>query len=213
MTRKRITPPWVRTRRRRRAQAALGIFAALVAVAGVALLAYDRNAAIQGHDAVRVIVTAYPSSMGSASTGDSSNRSGEFPDTSLTPGAAVTSDIAVICRQGYATSVRPEGALWRRLKEAAYDRYGLPRGHRSRTDGYGDRHPAYEVDHLVPLELGGSPTDIRNIWPQSIEAAEQKDRVENELHALVCNGRMSLTQAQSAIARDWETAVQAGTIR
>jgi hypothetical protein len=195
------------------AQAALGIFAALVAVAAVALLAYDRNAANQAHDAVRVIVTAYPSSVGGAAAVDSSNRSGDFPDASLTPGAVVTGDIAVICRQGYATSVRPEGALWRRLKEEAYDRYGLPRGHRSRTDGYGIRHPAYEVDHLIPLELGGSPTDIRNIWPQPIEAAVKKDRVENELHDFVCNGRMSLTQAQSAIARDWETAVPAGTIR
>ena len=211
MTRKRITPPWVRTRRRRRVQAALVIFTALVAIAALALLAYDRNAAIQ--DAVRVVVTAHPSSMGSAAAVDSSNRSGDFPDSSLTPGAVVTNDVAVICRQGYATSVRPEGALWKRLKEEAYERYRLPRGHRSRTDGNGVPHPAYEVDHLVPLELGGSPTDIRNIWPQSIEAAEQKDRVENELHDLVCDGRMSLTQAQSAIARNWETAVPAGSIR
>jgi hypothetical protein len=211
MTRKRITPPWVRTRRRRRVQAALVIFTALVAIAALALLAYDRNAAIQ--DAVRVVVTAHPSSMGSAAAVDSSNRSGDFPDSSLTPGAVVTNDVAVICRQGYATSVRPEGALWRHLKEEAYGRYGVPHGHRSKASGYGVRRPAYQVDHLIPLELGGSPTDIRNIWPQPIEAAVKKDRVENELHDLVCDGRMSLTQAQIAIARDWETAVPARTTR
>ena len=129
----------------------------------------------------------------------------------LTPGVVVTRDAAAVCRPGYATSVRPEGALWRRLKDESYDRYGLPRGHRSSIDEHGVRHAAYEVDHLVPLELGGSPTDIRNIWPQPMAAAKQKDEVENELHDLVCSGRMSLSLAQSAIARDWKTAVQGRT--
>ena len=88
----------------------------------------------------------------------------------------------------------------------------MPRGHRSVVDQNNVRHPAYEVDHLVPLELGGDPTDTRNIWPQPIAAAKQKDEVENELHDLVCSGRVSLRQAQSAIAKDWKTAVPTGPI-
>jgi hypothetical protein len=27
---------------------------------------------------------------------------------------------------------------------------------------------AYELDHLIPLELGGS-NDLRNLWPQPFE--------------------------------------------
>ena len=130
-----------------------------------------------------------------------------MPDSTLTPGEAVITDATVVCRPGYATRIRPNGAAWQRLKEEAYDRYGLRRGHRSVVDAYGMRHTAYEIDHLVPLEIGGAPTDIRNIWPQPIAAARQKDRVENELHSLVCSGRISLVAAQTAIARDWKTAV------
>jgi hypothetical protein len=132
---------------------------------------------------------------------------GEFPNADLTPGAVAYSNTAEICRPGYATDVRPNGSEWNRLKDEAYKRYGLARGHRSSTDEHGVRQPAYEVDHLIPLELGGSPSDIRNIWPEPIGYAKQKDKVENELHALVCSGRMPLDQAQSAIARNWETAV------
>ena len=52
-------------------------------------------------------------------------------------------------------------------------RYGLPTG----------THPDYEIDHLIPLCLGGSD-DFSNLWPQprgSIEPkwnAEAKDRLE-----------------------------------
>jgi hypothetical protein len=38
-------------------------------------------------------------------------------------------------------------------------RYGLPAG----------THPDYEIDHLIPLGLGGSD-DSSNLWPQPLEA-------------------------------------------
>ena len=142
-----------------------------------------------------------------------SSASSDFPDSRLTPGAVGTSDVATICRAGFATSIRPTGALWLYLKNEAYVRYGLPRGRRSTVDANGIRHPAYEVDHLIPLELGGDPTDLRNLWPEPIDSAKQKDVVENELHDLVCSGKMPLTRAQTAIAHDWETAVPDQTIR
>ncbi|MGH6869842.1 MAG: hypothetical protein ACREDA_13430, partial [Methylocella sp.] len=86
---------------------------------------------------------------------------------------------------------------------------GLARGHRSVIDANGIRHAAYEVDHLIPLEIGGDPTDIRNLWPQPLESARHKDEIENRLHELVCGGSMSAAQAQSAIAHNWTTAVPA----
>jgi len=136
----------------------------------------------------------------------------DMPDSSLTPGAVAEVDAAVICRPGYATTVRPTGTLWKHLKEEAYDRYGLPRGRRSMVDEHGIRHPAFEVDHLIPLELGGDPTDIRNLWPEPTGSARVKNVVEDELHAMVCGGRLSLTQAQATIARNWKTAVPGRSI-
>jgi hypothetical protein len=62
-----------------------------------------------------------------------------------------------------------------------------------------------EVDHLIPLELGGS-NDIKNLWPQPSTpkpGAVEKDQLENALHELVCKGSMSLADAQKCISSDW----------
>lgn len=131
----------------------------------------------------------------------------DLPDASLTAGSVATTDTAKVCTPGYATDLRPRGTLWLRLKEQAYRRYSIPRGHHSYIDAAGHRHPAYEIDHLIPLEIGGAPDDIRNLWPQTIVEAKAKDKVENALHALVCSGQMPITEAQAAIAKNWETAV------
>lgn len=64
----------------------------------------------------------------------------------------------------------------------------------------------YEEDHFISLDLGGNPTDPRNLWPQSYKpkpGAGEKDVVERYLHAQVCSGRMTLTDAQHAIVADW----------
>ena len=68
-------------------------------------------------------------------------------------------------------------------------------------------HPDYEIDHLIPLCLGGSD-DPLNLWPQprrSIERiwnAEAKDRLE------VCEGQVDIATAQEAFASDWIAAYQ-----
>jgi len=82
-------------------------------------------------------------------------------------------------------------------------RYGLPPG----------THPDYEIDHLIPLCLGGSD-DFTNLWPQprrGIEAvwnAEKKDRLEHRLCQMVCAGQVDLSTAQQEIAEDWIAAYQ-----
>ncbi len=67
-----------------------------------------------------------------------------------------------------------------------------------------------ELDHLVPLELGGAD-GLGNIWPQCgpDETAlksrffKRKDVVENYLAAKVRSGAMPLEDAQRGIAADW----------
>jgi hypothetical protein len=116
-----------------------------------------------------------------------------YPDSTCTPGAVfsnVTAD--QVCTPGYSSGVRnvPQSE-----KNAVYAEYGIT----SHTSGQ------YEIDHFIPLELGGS-NDISNLWPEPASPTpgfHQKDKVENYLHDQVCSGAMSLTDAQHAIASDW----------
>jgi hypothetical protein len=97
---------------------------------------------------------------------------------------------------GYASRVRnvPDAE-----KEQAYARYGvvhLPYQH--------------EVDHLVSLELGGSNANT-NLWPEPYAGrwgARTKDTLENDLHALVCSGALTLHRAQHIEATNWVAAYQ-----
>ena len=65
---------------------------------------------------------------------------------------------------------------------------------------------SFEVDHLISLELGGS-NSMRNLWPQSFYTetwnARVKDVLEHHLNRMVCDGKISLEEAQKAIATDW----------
>ena len=77
-----------------------------------------------------------------------------------------------------------------------YASYGIP---------YPEPSGTYELDHLVPLELGGDNSN-RNLWPEAaapVPGFHQKDMLENYLHDAVCGGRMALADAQAGIASDW----------
>ena len=63
-----------------------------------------------------------------------------------------------------------------------------------------------EIDHIISLELGGS-NDIANLFPEGKYAHPGyviKDGLENKLHDLVCDGKMSLRTVQRRIATDWQ---------
>jgi hypothetical protein len=80
---------------------------------------------------------------------------------------------------------------------------------RSVFKAYGIERPppgAYEIDHLISLDLGGS-NDPRNLWPEPVTGlkwnARVKDSLEKKHHDEVCRGSINLTVAQQAIAGDW----------
>jgi hypothetical protein len=54
---------------------------------------------------------------------------------------------------------------------------------------------------LIPVSLGGSPRDVRNLWPEDRARATTEDRLEARLKGLVCTGALALTAAQSAIKK------------
>jgi hypothetical protein len=61
--------------------------------------------------------------------------------------------------------------------------------------------PGYEYDHVVPLSLGGAPTDGANLQYVPLDQARKDDRVESLLHRLVCRKppQMTLADAQALI--------------
>lgn len=118
----------------------------------------------------------------------------DLPDPNLTPGD-VFSDVTVadISKPGYARRVRNVTA---ELKAQVYAEYGIT------------NHAEYVIDHLCPIELGGS-NSAKNLWPQKVADAHRKDVLEDRLRELVISGRLDLRAAkQKAIASDWIAAYQ-----
>ncbi len=141
-----------------------------------------------------------------------------LPDRRLTPGAvdpAVTD--ADICAHDWAPGDPPQrgGDLTyskaarhtsRATKDEVFAEYRVTNPH--------DRGQSWEIDHLVPLGLGGRDTPA-NLWPESRLGsgmnAWAKDRLEYRLYRLVCDpppgaSRMPLREAQAAFTSDWVAA-------
>ncbi|HZE40623.1 MAG TPA: hypothetical protein VE172_17610 [Stackebrandtia sp.] len=129
-----------------------------------------------------------------------------LPDSSCTPGTynpdVTQSTIdTTICVSGWTSTIRPPTSYTNPLKVQGIADYG-----------YSDTDLAdYEEDHLIPLELGGAPRDPENLWPEphyGSPTAYTKDGVETKLKNAVCDGRVTLSAARTAIQTDWTTALE-----
>jgi len=129
------------------------------------------------------------------------------PDPLLTPGSlnpnVTQANIATtICSSGWTATIRPPTSYTNALKVTQIAQYG-----------YSDTSPAsYEEDHLISLELGGNPTDPRNLWPEPYtsfltdgrkDGAHVKDAFETKLKNQVCAGTITLAAAQAEIGDHW----------
>jgi hypothetical protein len=108
----------------------------------------------------------------------------------LTPGvlnpAVTQANIAsTVCKHGWTRTIRPPVSYTNALKVKGLRQYRL-RGPPS----------AFQEDHLISLELGGDPVDPRNLWPEPYPRAAAVDQIENDLNDRVCNGSLSLADAQ-----------------
>ncbi len=134
-----------------------------------------------------------------------------LPDPKCTPGAvdaAVTNgDIrTTVCRKGgYTSSVRPPVSLTDTAKRRLMAAYGIPVSQMRN----------YELDHLIDLAAGGA-SDVRNLWPElnithmvsaSTYVHNDKDAVESYTRTAICDGKVTVSAVQAAIATDWTTAV------
>lgn len=125
-----------------------------------------------------------------------------YPDPIRTPGVTnpeITDGniFSYICSRKWSTRmIRPPVSYTNLLKRQQIEEYG-----------YDDKNPKhYEEDHMIPLTLGGHPTDPKNLWPESWFTkpnAHDKDTVEIYLKEKVCKREMTLSEAQRAIVEDW----------
>jgi hypothetical protein len=118
--------------------------------------------------------------------------SADRPSRELTPGVTRPISRTTVCATRWGLDRRH---VTEAMRKQVFTNYGIPYS----------QHRSYELDHLVPRELGGAD-DVANLWPQKWTGpynARQKDRLENALHRAVCAGELSLHDAQESIRRDW----------
>lgn len=126
-----------------------------------------------------------------------------LPNSIRTPGATnvdvTQADIySTICVTGWTATIRPPSTYTTALKKQQLATGYALNGDTATSD--------YEEDHLISLELGGSPRSPLNLWPEpygSPDGARVKDQIENKLRELVCAGTIQLATAQQAIATNW----------
>lgn len=124
-----------------------------------------------------------------------------LPDSRCTPGAinpAVT--LGQLCPIAHTANWRPSASYTSALKRNQLaNKYDY-------VDSSGSHQPTAttsEEDHLISLELGGSPSAELNLWPEPHASFNEKDKVEGAAHAAICAGRLTLPQAQQGIATNW----------
>jgi len=103
----------------------------------------------------------------------------------LNPDVTQVTINSTICVRGWTKTIRPSTSYTNDLKRKQMREYGV-----------GGSLSDYQEDHLISLELGGHPTDPRNLWPEPYPRASDVDSIENDLNARVCSGDLSLESAQ-----------------
>jgi hypothetical protein len=134
--------------------------------------------------ALLLLAVAYLNPHGSASKGPYAADLTRTPGV-VNPDVTQTNIADTICKHGWTRTIRPPTDYTNALKLKQMREYGV------------SGPPArYQEDHLISLELGGHPTDARNLWPEPYPRAAEVDSIENDLNAKVCSGGMLLDEAQ-----------------
>jgi hypothetical protein len=134
--------------------------------------------------ALLLLAVAYLQPHGTASKGPYAADPARTPGV-VNPDVTQQNITSTVCKHGWTRTVRPPTDYTNALKVKQMREYGV-RG--SPT--------AYQEDHLISLELGGHPTDPRNLWPEPYPRASEMDTIENQLNGKVCSGELTLDEAQ-----------------
>ena len=108
------------------------------------------------------------------------------PDSQITPGILCTTSDTDYKGHDYPEKIaRCNRNVSEQDKHIVASYYGnIPR------DSWSD----YEFDHLIPLCAGGS-NDLRNLWPEPIKSAKQKDVLEVNICTAMKAGTMTQAEA------------------
>ena len=128
-----------------------------------------------------------------------------LPNKTFTPGV-LNKDVNQnnikdnICKVGWTKTIRPTVTYTNKLKLEQ-----LKGDYKYFTSVFGTEPSKYEEDHLISLQLGGHPSDPKNLFPQPYAGnnARKKDVLETKLKKMVCAGTLKLADAQKMIATDW----------
>lgn len=101
---------------------------------------------------------------------------------------------SVVCRYGYAREHRLSAEDYYPIARKVFKRDGIP----------WDERQGYELDHRVPICLGGT-WELSNLQAQPLAEAKIKDELERHACREVCAGRIGLTTARSWFD-DWRSA-------
>jgi hypothetical protein len=134
--------------------------------------------------ALLLVAIAIVSPHGSSSKGPYHADIARTPGV-LNPDVTQANIKSTICRHGWTKTIRPPTSYTNELKKKQMREYNV-----------GGSSTDYQEDHLISLELGGHPTDPRNLWPEPYPRAAEVDSTENDLNARVCSGDLSLAAAQ-----------------
>ena len=114
------------------------------------------------------------------------------PDPDATPGKLCTPDNPDFVGYRYAAHVaycKRNVSQDKKAQVAEY--YGIPKS----------KWKNYEFDHLIPLNSGGS-SDIENLWPEPLDEAHEKDKVEQQAFDGLKSGELTQDEAVQLIF-DW----------
>jgi hypothetical protein len=106
-----------------------------------------------------------------------------------------------ICVVGYTKTVRPSASYTNGIKRRLLRDAGLPIEDAS----------LYELDHIIPLALGGHPRSLPNLMLQpweGMDGAKRKDKLEVKLQCLVCTGQLQLSAARAEIFTNWQASAR-----
>lgn len=118
------------------------------------------------------------------------------PDLPLNPLVTQETIGETICVPGWTKTQRPPSSYTQRLKVKLIRQEELPE----------ELLVDFQLDHRIPLALGGAPSDPRNFVLQPWDEADDKDRIEACLSRAVCAGKISLDEARKRIWADWRQA-------
>jgi hypothetical protein len=124
--------------------------------------------------------------------GDASAQSGRV-DSRLNPQVTQATVESTICAPGWSRRVRPASGYTHHVKLDLLREFELP----------AEEIADFELDHRIPISLGGAPYDRANLELQPWDEAGDKDRKEVCLARAVCAGRLTLDEARDRIWRDW----------